>query len=190
MSARKMPTIVRTAVKDYSRQVELQQTIKEASNTLTMMEEGRFTYRTVEEGKVLASMLAKATDEPDRVILGLTELMINAVEHGNLGITYEDKSMLNDNGSWMDEVLRRLTLPEYSERYVTVGFERNERHITFTISDQGDGFDWEKYIEISPERAFDTHGRGIAMAKTISFSNIEFLGCGNKVRATVSRRDG
>ena len=36
-------------------------------------------------------------------------------------------------------------------------------------------------MEICPERAFDSHGRGIAMANSISFDRIEYRGTGNKV---------
>ena len=155
-----------------------------------MMDEGRFTFRTVDEGKALASMLARASEHPDRVVLGLTELMINAVEHGNLGITYDEKTQLNENGAWLAEISRRQQLPEYRDLVVTVEYVKNENEMVYQITDEGNGFDWENYMEISPERAFDTHGRGIAMAKTISFSTIEFTGPGNRVRATVKRQDG
>jgi hypothetical protein len=35
------------------------------------------------------------------------------------------------------------------------------------------------------ERAFDTHGRGIAMSRMISFDDVQYLGVGNKVEVTV-----
>lgn len=41
--------------------------------------------------------------------------------------------------------------------------------LSFRIRDQGAGFNWQGYLEMSPERAFDTHGRGIAMARTSRF---------------------
>ena len=53
-----------------------------------------------------------ACPDPEAVIIGLTELLVNAVEHGNLGITYEDKTALNAAGTWDTEVRRRLALPE------------------------------------------------------------------------------
>ena len=40
-------------------------------------------------------------------------------------------------------------------------------------------------MTVSPERAFDSHGRGIALANSISFENIEYLNNGNKVCVTV-----
>jgi anti-sigma regulatory factor (Ser/Thr protein kinase) len=39
-------------------------------------------------------MLNIAAPDPSRVVLGLTELMLNAVEHGNLSISYDEKSRL------------------------------------------------------------------------------------------------
>ena len=184
-----LTTIVTAAVRDYARLREQQDTIRDAANSLTMMEEGTFNYRTIDEGKRLAIMLANATTAPDRVVLGLTELMINAVEHGNLGITYDEKSTLNEEGAWKDEVDRRLSQTRYKDRTVTVDFKRTVDTYVYTIRDEGDGFEWDEYMEISPERAFDTHGRGIAMAKMISFSSVEYSGKGNVVCAKLQRSD-
>jgi hypothetical protein len=50
-----------------------------------------------------------------------------------------------------------------------------------TIIDQGDGFNWQPYLEFSPERAFDLHGRGVAMSKAASFDSLEYQGNGNTV---------
>ena len=38
---------------------------------------------------------------------------------------------------------------------------------------------------MSPERAFDTHGRGIAMARMLSFDEIEYQSSGNQVVARI-----
>jgi hypothetical protein len=53
-----------------------------------------------------------------------------------------------------------------------------------TIQDEGDGFEWQGYPEMRPDRAFDLHGRGIAPARRISFSSLAYLGTGNTVRVT------
>jgi DNA-binding response OmpR family regulator len=147
--------------------------------------EGEFRFRTLGEARRLASLLARACPNPDQTVLGLTELMVNAIEHGNLGITYREKSALNEKGVWRDEVEKRLTLPEYSARLASVRMRRLSGAITFTITDQGSGFDWQAYLEMSPERAFDSHGRGIAMSRMLSFTAVEYSGCGNTVCATV-----
>ena len=61
--------------------------------------------------------------------------------------------------------------------------ERHGADLHYRIEDQGEGFDWRKYLEISPERAFHTHGRGIAMSRMLCFDSLEYVGKGNEVRA-------
>ena len=95
-------------------------------------------------------------------------------------------SRLSYEGVWEEEVTRRLQLPEYRERVATASFERANGEIRFTVTDQGEGFAWQEYLEIDPKRAFDPNGRGIAMARQLSFSKLEYQGCGNKVQATVT----
>jgi hypothetical protein len=48
------------------------------------------------------------------MVVGICELLLNAVEHSNLGITYEEKTRLDEPGTWEAEVHRRLRLPEYA----------------------------------------------------------------------------
>ena len=148
--------------------------------------EGEFRFRTLGEARRLASFLARACPQPDVTVLGLSELMINAVEHGNLGISYREKSQLNEKGAWRDEVDRRLALPENIGRHASVRLARRGNDIVFTVTDRGAGFDWRIYLEMSPERAFDSHGRGIAMSRLLSFAALQYCGNGNTVHATVA----
>jgi len=177
--------IVSTAIRDYEQYVRMKISLKESVQTLEIMDKGTFSFKSIEEGRKLASLLANTCPDSEKVVLGLTELITNAVEHGNLGITYDEKSKLNAEGMWESEILSRLSSPSYKDKYATVEFERNISEITFTITDQGKGFDWHQYMEISPERAFDSHGRGIAMANSISFDQIQYLDDGKKVCVTV-----
>ena len=177
--------IVKTAIRDYQHYVNIQESLKQSVQTLKMMDKGLFNFKSLEEGKNIATLLANACPDSERVVLGLTELIINAVEHGNLGITYEEKSRLNAEGSWESEVTNRLASPAYKDKYATVEFNRSDNEITLVITDQGNGFDWQKFMQISPERAFDSHGRGIALANSISFKNVEYLDNGSKVCVTI-----
>ncbi len=43
-------------------------------------------------------------------------------------------------------------------------------------------------MDFDPNRAFDPHGRGIAVARLSSFDDLEYLGPGNEVLATVTRK--
>lgn len=60
-----------------------------------------------------------------------------------------------------------------------------DQSIDFTIEDEGNGFDWEKYLALDPDRMFDPHGRGIAFANMQNFSEIQYQGKGNIVTYSV-----
>lgn len=177
--------IISTAIRDYQHYLHLRESLNHSVQTLKMMQKGTFVFKSLADGRKLAALLADTCPDSERVVLGLTELITNAVEHGNLGITYEEKSKLNAENTWEDEIESRLSSSLYKDKYATVEFTRCEKEITFVITDQGDGFDWHQYMEISPERAFDSHGRGIALAHSVSFKHIEYLDNGKKVCITV-----
>lgn len=177
--------VVRAALEQARELNGLQESVRQAERPLVLLRHGSFRFRDLEEGRLLADYLARACPQPERVVQGLQELLVNAVEHGNLGIRYEEKSRLILEGAWHDEVLRRLDMPEYSAREVEVDFLRGPERLQFTIRDQGQGFDWRGYLDFAPERAFDLHGRGIAMAAKLSFDGLEYQGNGNTVLAWV-----
>lgn len=181
-------SIVDTAVSEYRRYQELKKELLRNAETLNLMKSGQFQFRTLEEGKNVTALLSGVCPNSEAVAMGLSELIINAIEHGNLAISYEEKSELLKNMRWEQEVQERLEKPEYKSRYVTIDYQHNDETIEFLISDEGDGFNWDKYLEFDPERAFDTHGRGIAMANNMSFSKVEFQDKGNKVRAIINTK--
>ncbi len=147
--------------------------------------ENLYHFRTLEEAQIISNVLSRECPSSEKVAAGLWELAINAVEHGNLGITYAEKSMLLEQGRWEEEIRRRYTLPRYAARKATIKIEKSGGEIRFRVKDEGEGFDWVPYLDISPERVFDAHGRGIAMSRHKSFHRLEYLGKGNEVVATV-----
>lgn len=181
-------SVVRTAIEDYRGYRELQAEVRKGADTLRLMREAIFNFRTVEQARALGTLLAHTCPNPAATVVGLTELLVNAVEHGNLGITYEEKSQLSSAIEWSREVERRLALPENAGKQAEVEFKRSEDRISFVIRDQGAGFDWKRYLYVDPQRAFDTHGRGIAMANRLSFSHLQYRGCGNEVEGTIELR--
>lgn len=185
-SATTLLSIVSAAVREHRQQTALVETTLKAAQTLRCMQRGEFRFRTPGEARDLASLAANAAPDAGRVVLGLSELLLNAVEHGNLGLSYAEKGELLQSDQLHQELARRLALPEYSARFATLEIERRADALSFRVRDQGAGFAWEDYLEITPDRAFDTHGRGIAMARLISFDQIEYRGIGNEVVATVS----
>ena len=178
--------VVSAAVAESQSRRALMHELVTASQVIHMLTEGSFDFRTLSEGRALAALIAKAAPHPERVALGLSELMVNAVEHGNLGITYAEKGELNRTGAWEQEVNRRMMMPEYADKRVRVTFVRGGGRLKISIRDQGNGFDWKRYLEIDPARAFDTHGRGIAMALKLSFTELEYRLDGREVEATIA----
>ncbi|HIJ85377.1 MAG: Response regulator receiver protein [Magnetococcales bacterium] len=176
--------IAQAAVHHYSNHRILLERTRAAANTLKLLDKGFFSFQTLEEADYLAVMLSCPCKDRENIVVGLRELLFNAVEHGNLGITYEDKSHLADPVDWAEEVTRRLLLPENQQKKVCVAFERSGEEIRIRIRDQGHGFDWKPFLKFDPERMFHTHGRGIALASGISFKKVEFVGSGNEVIAT------
>lgn len=185
----KLLAIVRTAVSDFQRYSSLLETLHNTNSALQLLQSAVFTFRKPDEVNLLAPLIANATPDPDRVVLGLTELMLNAVEHGNLDITYDQKSQLLANGTWGSEIEERLSMVQYKDRFARVEVLRSDEGVSLTISDEGDGFDWHKYLEFDPARAFDSHGRGVMMAKSISFDELEYQGSGNVVRVFIKGSD-
>lgn len=183
-------SIVRAALQDAKNKKEMKNEVRLHKRALGMMEQSRFRFRTLEETKNLAYFIASCFPEPEKTVYGLSELLINAVEHGNLGITYAEKTKLILSGSWQEEIERRLKLPENIEKFAYLAFEIVDNTIRIHIKDQGKGFDWQQYLEIAANRSTDPHGRGIAMSKMMSFHTMEYIGSGNEVVCTVPLSGG
>jgi CheY-like chemotaxis protein len=181
-----MLAIVNTAISDYRRHRDLQQEAAQTASTLSLLDKGRFKFRSLDEAHNLATLLANTCACQKNLVIGLSELMLNAVEHGNLNIGYDEKTRLIAQGTWKAEISRRLALPENAHKFVELEYRRTASDLRFTVRDQGEGFDWRNYLEISPERIFDNHGRGIAMARNLSFDSLEYPGQGNEVCAIVN----
>ncbi len=174
-------SILRSALRDFAVYDDVKAQLDQRNAALSRLDSCRFSVQTLDDVKNISAYFANLYPDPDSAIMGLKEMMINAVEHGNLGITYDDKTELNENGTWEEEVERRLSLPENKEKFAQAVLERKGDEIIFTLEDEGDGFEWEEYLEMDPKRALDNHGRGIAMSKMLSFDDVEYVAPGNKV---------
>lgn len=182
-------TIVRAALEDVQRTRELEQQATLGVESMHMLERAVFGFRTIAQATQLGALLAQLCPRPGTAALGLAEIMVNAVEHGNLAISYAEKSLLKRADRMDAELERRLADPKYAGRRAMVEFERTPDRLRFTVTDQGQGFDWPAFLEMDPTRAFDPNGRGIALARAMSFDRLDFHGSGNVVVATIQLRD-
>ena len=177
--------VVRTAANDYAEYREIQEQLRKGLKSLRLLRQACFELQTLEQARDIAAIMANACPDPPAAVIGLTELLLNAIEHGNLGITYDEKSSMESKEEWYAEIARRLALPENAGKKVVLLYDRTDAEIRFTIRDDGAGFDWSRFYEVDPQRVFDAHGRGIIMARTLSFSSVEYRGNGNEVVAVV-----
>ena len=128
----------------------------------------------------MSDELAKAFPLPDQAKIGIYELLLNALEHGNLELGYERKTELLRLGKWEEEIQSRLLLPQYRERYVDIKLITNDNSCSLSIKDQGKGFRWKHYIT-SMASGIKPNGRGLLIAFNCNFDHIKFNDIGNEV---------
>ena len=129
--------------------------------------------------------LAKYMDHKKVYILriALREIIINAIEHGNLNISFDEKSQLIDNDNYFVFVAERQQDSKYRDRRVQIEYSIDPRKVLYQITDEGDGFDHKKILtgeSVNVNKKMLGHGRGIAMAKNC-FDELNYNGKGNQV---------
>ncbi len=121
--------------------------------------------------------------------IALYEAIFNALEHGNLEITFSEKEQLMESGGYEAYIEgRRKQLP-YAERVVTIRYSVDESGLTVTVSDQGKGFDWRSFKKKiqSDEIPLGGNGRGIEIMFKV-FDQVIYNDRGNQVKL-VKKRD-
>ncbi len=111
----------------------------------------------------------------------LREMLLNAIEHGNLEINFEEKTHALMTESYFDLIDERRRQDPYRNRQVTVDCLIERSKIAFRITDEGQGFDHRSMIAKLTDETNDTaHGRGIIM--TIQeFDRVQYNAKGNSV---------
>lgn len=179
-----MPQVIATAIRDQERYRKMEESVWSAKPLNTLMS-ATFNIQTLQDAQTLAAFLANECPNPRLAAVGISEILINAIEHGNLNISYQEKTKLHETASWLSEIDRRLSLPENRHKSVRVVFSRTPGHINIRITDEGTGFDWRQYQTLDTNRVFDNHGRGIIMAKSLAFENLIYHGIGNDVECII-----
>lgn len=174
-------SVINRAIKDYTRYKFYIDKVKNAQ-IVSLIKKGSFCFKSLKEGHEIADWLATlCTGVRDDIVVGFIELLVNAVEHGNLEIGFEEKSKLLKRGNYIHEVLQRLEDPKFKAREVRVEFNRTPGALEVRIEDEGRGFDYRKYLIRDKQRLFISHGRGIAMAKGLYFDEMKYSRKGNAV---------
>lgn len=180
-----LQSVVAAAVDQLTRLQRLQGDVRSRTDAMALMREGDFRFRTPQEAHNLAIAVASIVPNARGLAFGLVELLMNAVEHGNLGIGYAAKGELKLGNMLAREIEGRLARPEHAAKAATLRVRRDERKAVFTVSDEGRGFDWARYLTMDPFQSTATHGRGIALARKVGFHDLTYVGCGNTAVATI-----
>ena len=146
-----------------------------------------FVFRTPEEARNLSTLLSRLCPNSQLVEIGLFELLLNAIEHGNLEIGTEGKLELLKQGNLAQEIQHRLQQPEYIERKITLNFSEQEDRFTFDIKDEGRGFDPDPYLNKSKSMPDTFAGRGIYLANKVCLSQLQYQDQGRQVIATLCK---
>lgn len=112
---------------------------------------------------------------------GLQELLINAVEHGNLNISYDEKQELLEKGDYNRHLKEKAALPTYRDKYVTIKVFSTADYLKIIIEDMGNGFDLSSIPDPeNPENFLKESGKGILMALH-AYDKVEYNEIGNCV---------
>jgi anti-sigma regulatory factor (Ser/Thr protein kinase) len=105
-------------------------------------------------------------DETEIVGIGvaLREALANAIYHGNLEVS---SVLLDDGGDSYDELARvRRRMSPYGERRVVIDARYRRGEVTYTVSDEGPGFDPAVLPDpIDPANLERVHGRGLMIIR-------------------------
>jgi two-component system, sensor histidine kinase LadS len=114
--------------------------------------------------------------------LGLREILINAIEHGNLEISFDEKSRQIEQGDYLQFIQKRQQNSSYTGRKITVEFALDGNRVVYKIADEGKGFDHVNFIKKKKENTSEllAHGRGISLALNI-FDEVKYNKKGNQV---------
>jgi len=128
-------------------------------------------------------------DEIDNIKFGLQEILINSIEHGNLEITFEEKSKLLKKGYEISKIIDKFSSnKKYAERKVRIDFTLTKEKAEYIITDEGNGFEWKALSEKKSKKdLLLEHGRGISMAKK-HFDEFFFNSKGNQVTMMIFKK--
>lgn len=132
-----------------------------------------------------ANLINKDTKE--KLHVTLLELLINAIEHGNCTISFDEKTeWLESNHDIMELIRQKNTDPVIRSKKVYFTYTINPDESHFVIKDEGTGFDWRARLETKPDEP-GLHGMGMTMASAY-VQNLSYNEVGNEVSFTVTHQ--
>ncbi|MBB6479419.1 ATP-binding protein [Spirochaeta isovalerica] len=132
----------------------------------------------------ITANLSRYMDKGDAEVLyiGLREIIINAVEHGNLHISFDDKTRAQSEGRYIEFLMERQKMKEYRDKKVKIEATITREKVLYRIADEGPGFDHKAFLNAALNSKNETlaHGRGIVMTLQL-FDSVTYNEKGNEV---------
>ncbi len=126
-------------------------------------------------------------DGREKLHVALLELLINAIEHGNCRISYDEKTAwLEGNGDIMDLIREKNKAPDVRARKVYFTYTITPDWSRFTVRDEGDGFDWRTRLAAKRDQP-ELHGMGMKMAE-LYVQRLAYNDKGNEVSFEVEHQ--
>ena len=132
----------------------------------------------------------RITDEERfKLQMALSELVLNAIEHGNCGISREERDEgLAAGSSLIQMISDRNQDPEVIQKKVLLEWDLTEEESRFIISDEGEGFDVDQFKKSLQKATSDSlSGRGILLSRIVA-DRIFFNKKGNQVSMIMKNR--
>ncbi len=122
-----------------------------------------------------------SAERRDSLRVALLEVVINAIEHGNLEISLDEKAAALEAGKFENLVAERVLDPKFSKRKVRVKLQLLSDQIKIEVRDDGKGFDWTNLPDPTDlENILKVCGRGLLIARR-SVDKLKFNRAGNRV---------
>ncbi|QEG38529.1 ATP-binding response regulator [Roseimaritima ulvae] len=120
-----------------------------------------------------------------QVSMGLTEAVLNAMDHGNLELSSELRA---DHDAYMELRKQRCETPPYRDRRVTLTMELTPDTIKMIVADEGPGFDPAIIPDpTDPENLMRENGRGLMLIFSF-MDEVRHNESGNEI-TMIKRRD-
>lgn len=137
---------------------------------------------------IAGAMVPLPEPQSQHLRAALHELLLNAVEHGSLEISFPSKREALANHTYDQLLSRRRFDPRFKGRHVTIRciYDRSLQTIEYRIADEGEGFRWQPILSRNPESmsADAPCGRGMLVVRAL-FPGLTYNDRGNEAILTM-----
>ena len=118
----------------------------------------------------------------------LMEMLLNALEHGNCNINYDEKTQWLESGRDILELIEeRNKDPAIAAKKIILSYDIDVTETHFSIKDEGEGFDWQDMLQRDIEP--NLHGMGIKMTESM-VKSLAYNDKGNEVFFSIMNEPG